>query len=69
MKLLNPNYDEPPGSLAGVKSQIDAFFLANVSTKFVTFDQLRDAFNKSKTQWPDGVIHQQLIKWGYTVEV
>lgn len=71
MRLINPVYVQPPGPLAAIKAEIDAWFAANSNVQSVTFDQFRNHFANNgfpgAVDWTDGQIHGQLIEWGYEV--
>lgn len=71
MNLLNPHYVKATTpaeqEVNTYKAQIESWLVNNPDRESVTFDQIRGFFEKTKQEWPDGLIHSRLLKWGYEV--
>lgn len=71
MRVINPDYIKPEttqeAAMSAQEASLRAWFAANTGTESATFDQVRAKYSKTKTQWPDGLIHQKLKDWGFTV--
>lgn len=71
MKVKNPDFVKvekgEAAAMSAVEAQMRAWFSSNTDKETVSFDQIRVFFNKSESQWPDGLIHEKLIEWGFSV--
>lgn len=71
MKVLNPDYVETEsGELAEMsakEAELRAWFASRTDKKSITFKKIRNLFGKTEDQWPDGLIHHKLNKWGFEV--
>ena len=71
MRVINPDYVRPEdgqeAAMSANEADLRGWFAANTGTEFATFDQIRTKYSKTEAQWPDGLIHQKLIEWGFSI--
>lgn len=71
MKVLNPDYLRAKSveqiDMDGREANFRAWFVANKGNEDFSFEQIRAKYKKNENQWPDGMLHQKLLDWGFEV--
>ena len=71
MRVKNPSFVKSEtveqSEITKKEAGLKAWFLANNDKEYVSFDQIRLKYKKTPEQWPNGMIHQKLLDWGFEV--